>query len=994
MRHCDHTFRRTERPFVTLAIQAVLLPLLACQDGSTSPSDPSTAAPAARNPAVTWETALGPGGARVPELPSLADPGPGGGISRLRGALFLESGQEILFIGTAPAGEPTLSPAELLDGFVVDYRALESGTAPAMSIDPTSDQVRNDLQEGDLMPVRYIACAGSAQGEVMFEGDRLMKTLGSGRDNVTRQPVTSRVLDYRSQLDMVAQDDGGDYTPWTRFWIEQEFDEVQISSDASTVLVRPKLCVKAKPQVPRRVVDDSGRELRVELTDADDSRAAPSARRFARHMTDHFEDANQPLDFAREFTVYRKLIVHATLVSLAEAVRTGQPGRPRPHLDADWILADHALPPFQTTTTTPATIATKQSRSGQVTRIDQLRGGVDLKPRNRYRDDNAEADELTRLVRDAVARAPGRRRWQVQHRGRVYEILAQGVQQPSLEVWQVDHAVGPVRVVRVLGTKGGGPRVGANWSLRLPRVELSEETAQFRELGTLQRFARVTGLDGRTHVLGQVGQTQLPGNPPTLAYSSGGNAKGGKRLLLYKNRWLYIDGEVQFVSVNSGPIQWRLSAGTTVLEFSAEAPHRLERVRTPDRDEALRWEGARLTRIKSDQDAAIDLVYDPAGQLIGLRGSDGSRIDYRFARDGFLAAVVDTGGRSITYARQPGTKTVTGMSARLRQTAPVEPRGVWDIEAQADWEELKAVARANSNDSQTFIGIRHAPAGAAEPYEVVIGGERDPAAGEAIARYLDAVEVDGYRAADPTAVRQHLESHPAVRTRGRIVLLGSSKVVGPVGVALRGGKAAPTVVTASEPQRALDNLRRPGGRGHRFVAVEAGLTATTRESFAAIAPGSAEGHVVVVAGHNGRELEDQLRALGGSLAGKAVVLVCCGKPEESAGGLPTLAMARGAKQVVSFLQPISVDLLAPVAKAVIERLNAPGAEVVDLPTVFREALKSLRESGRTTPAVPGEQIEPLQWFQLRIGKRGDRWNRRDEVLHARLGLGLNVFQAA
>lgn len=954
--------------FASSRILAALL-VVACALPSSGANRPVATSIVNRNPIMTWETTLGPGGATVPELPSLAEPEGPGGISRLRGAVFQEEGAEILFIGTAQSGEPRLSPAELLDAFAVAYRAIESGIAPAVSIDPTSDQIRRDLEEGDQMPVNYTASQGTAMGEVMLEADRLMKNLGSGRDNITHNPVTSRVPGYTNQLNMTELDHGGDYTPWTRFWIMQELDEVETCSDGAAILVRPKLMVNLKAQVPRRVVDAAGREVRVELTDADDSHAAPSARQFARHMTDHYEDPGLPLDFAREFAVYRRLLVHATLVSLAEAVRTAPDRKTDGELDLGWLLTEHVLPPFETTKTTPATIAVRQTTNGQAIHITQLRGGVNLAPKNRYRKTDRDSDELVRLVREAMAREPGRRHWQVRHRGQVYEVYAQRWQPKSLELWQVDRQVGPVRVVRVLGAQGGGPGVGAFWSLRVPRAERSAEMGTFEQLGELPRFARFSGGDGVTYILGEVGQIELPGNPPTLAYSSRKAGKRERRLLLYSNRWVYMDGEVQFVSINGGPIQWQLAPDTTVIEFSPQDPHRVERVRTAEHDEVWSWDGPRLTKIQSAAGQAIELRYSPAGQLTGLRGSDGSVTEYQYATDGFLTAVVDDKGNNVAYARRPGSGEVTGVSANFLATASaVEGRASMNLEAQPDWNQVVAITRENSNESQVFVAIRPAPAGSRERYEVVIGGEPSAAASEAIARYLDALGIEGYQAADSRPVRQVFESHPAVRTRGRVVLIGSSDVVGPLGVGLREGRQASAVLTAADPQRALVNLRRPGGSGHQFLAVEAGLSPSTRESLAEITPGNENGHVVVVAGHNCRELETRLEGMGASLAGKTVALICCGKGGE---GLPGLAIRLGAKQVVSFLQPIRVELLTPVAQAVIESLRRAGGEGADLLRLLQEAIERTRNPGGAPGALPAGNLDPLRCIQLRIGRWDD-----------------------
>ena len=775
---------------------------------STSSSNSATDTPSSdavstlkRSPSLSWETPFGPGDAQVPELLELApDEGPGG-LSRVRGAVFLDEGREILFVGTYHEGEPTLTPSQLLDSFVTSLRALEAGSAPAVSIDPTSEQVSRGLNEGDHMPVRYVANKRTRLGAASFEADRVMKTLGAGRDNVTREPVTSNVPGYRNQLDMYELDRGGTYTPWTRFWIEQEMDEVQVSNDSSTVLVKAKLIVRARSQVRKQVVDGVGNMVRMELVDGDTSDAAPSALWFAQHMTDHLDDASLSLDFAGEFPVYRELVSHATLVSLAEAVRPGSPAPRRPTLDLQWLLEEHLVSPVDTHETTPATIAVRQFTSGRTRMTLQLRGGVDLAPVNRYRNTDSLGKELERRIKQAVAREPDRRYWQVDIDGNSYHVYSRSFTVSMLRVRQVDLQVGNLSIERVLRRDGGGPSVGVNWSLNLPSAKVATEVAEFERLGKLPRYVRVRGVDGKMRTLGRVGQMTLPGNPPTLSYSGAAQVGRERSFLQYENLWVYIDGHVDFVSTRGGPIEWRLSPGTSILHFSTDPPHRLLRVRTQNRDEEYSYDGARLTKITDSDQRAIELVYDAKGGLSGLRGNGGSVVEYRTAPDGFLNVVVDGPGNHIAYARKPGTTSVAGMSARL--TGERQPsRGAFELRDAAGWAKLVEVAGENSNDSQVFIGVEPSSAGKSASYRIVIGREQSDLS-EVIARYVESFGVRGFEGNDVTPVRAFFQEHPGVRGRDRMVLVGPVHVLRAVSVALRGLAHRPTVVTASDPRRAL-----------------------------------------------------------------------------------------------------------------------------------------------------------------------------------------------
>ena len=103
------------------------------------------------------------------------------------------------------------------DFFFTALRSFQQ-TYPAISIDPPST---NDPR--GQAPVRFVgATQGTYLGGLMFEADRVMKTLGLGKDNITQVPVGSGVPGYRSLAGNVnSQDTAAEQTVW-RLWFEPE----------------------------------------------------------------------------------------------------------------------------------------------------------------------------------------------------------------------------------------------------------------------------------------------------------------------------------------------------------------------------------------------------------------------------------------------------------------------------------------------------------------------------------------------------------------------------------------------------------------------------------------------------------------------------------------------------------------------------------------------------------------------------------------------------
>jgi len=99
------------------------------------------------------------------------------------------------------------------------FAALDSfrQTYPAISIDPPAPG-----DPPNLAPVRYVGSTqGTLLGGLMFEADRVMKTLALGKDNVTQTPIGSDVPGYRSIAARGSANAGAGESMW-RLWFEPE----------------------------------------------------------------------------------------------------------------------------------------------------------------------------------------------------------------------------------------------------------------------------------------------------------------------------------------------------------------------------------------------------------------------------------------------------------------------------------------------------------------------------------------------------------------------------------------------------------------------------------------------------------------------------------------------------------------------------------------------------------------------------------------------------
>jgi hypothetical protein len=312
-----------------------------------------------------------------------------------------ETGQLIL-VGEQTEGK---GPFRLEDVAVTLRAAFLEREAVGMTIDENPDD-----KEGPWMFVKFFAGTHDTHiGQVMFESDRLMKSLGQGADSITKEPLTSGVPAILTQAEFSERlDPRGGAERWSRFWMNLSTGRTSsgrlgdkpglaLSDDKSYVwFANHRIYVDTEEML------DPGRGSRLRSTGGRQSR---SSKAFADALTDHYDE------LAQRFPVFGELKELSKLVVLAEWIHEHHPGAIDPVL---------VLSRFDSGVRTPdrtPTLATTRQASGYVIK---MLGGVTLAPEIRFvRTAEQKANEL--------ARVSAERREEVRRGGAIPWVDASGV---------------------------------------------------------------------------------------------------------------------------------------------------------------------------------------------------------------------------------------------------------------------------------------------------------------------------------------------------------------------------------------------------------------------------------------------------------------------------------------------------------------------------------------------------------------------------------------
>ncbi|MCX6031850.1 MAG: hypothetical protein NT169_21430 [Chloroflexi bacterium] len=282
------------------------------------------------------------------------------GLSVLEGAIYDPARRQLALIG-AP-GAAAFEPDDLRVALADVFAGNDAG--PAVSIDPGPTV--------GTMTVRFTGPVTNTHfGQVLFEADRLMKTLGLGQDNLTRQPVSATVPGYQTHLDLIVRLEGDKPSnaqpTWHRFWFVPTDMKVGLSANG-----RAMRFIDASLKVENECLDEYLKPL--------PGCRAPAADAFAAHLTAHYDE------YAAQFPILRQLKELGKLVSLAKWLRDQ-----KIPLDLAWLNA-RGRAAVETPFTTPALTVTREisatptTATGTLTiiRTYSLYGGVKFQFENQY----------------------------------------------------------------------------------------------------------------------------------------------------------------------------------------------------------------------------------------------------------------------------------------------------------------------------------------------------------------------------------------------------------------------------------------------------------------------------------------------------------------------------------------------------------------------------------------------------------------------------------
>jgi hypothetical protein len=236
------------------------------------------------------------------------------GMNDIRAVAYDAKAKRLFLIGESNRKLPNFR----LDDLAVALKVPGDGF-PGVSIE-------GPIQDG-RMTVRYYGGTENTHfGQVMFEADRLLKSLSMGRDNVTKEILRPRVRGYESELRRF-QSMGGAQRPkaWHRYWFRPALISMTESDDGQAMRFdNVKIEVKTEyvPPIP-------------------EEESEPAAEAFAQHFTEHFDE------FAAQYPVFAELRELAKVAALAQWIKEN--GIPVESLNPDAAV----IPEAETPKTTP-----------------------------------------------------------------------------------------------------------------------------------------------------------------------------------------------------------------------------------------------------------------------------------------------------------------------------------------------------------------------------------------------------------------------------------------------------------------------------------------------------------------------------------------------------------------------------------------------------------------------------------------------------------------
>lgn len=296
------------------------------------------------------------------------------GLGQLKGVAIDEATGKVVLIGSDDT-RIALPPLRLADVVTVFRAVYIHGESPTVTIDPDEEN-----PDGPIMHVMHgPGTEGTYVGWILFECDRIMKTLQLGKDNVNGRVVTSRIPGYAETLDAIFFGDSlhkgsagsSSRQHWERFWIVpaavNRFDVA--TTDLSLF------------DVPLKVNTQKMRWEGNKLVDDDKGESSAGAKAFTIWFAEHYDEiADENLlqpppgsGLKAPVAVFHELRRIALITAIAERLRDMGESMPL------W-MRDYPPAFFPVTKTTPSLTIEKTKLDGSYERTSTIYGGVNLAP--------------------------------------------------------------------------------------------------------------------------------------------------------------------------------------------------------------------------------------------------------------------------------------------------------------------------------------------------------------------------------------------------------------------------------------------------------------------------------------------------------------------------------------------------------------------------------------------------------------------------------------
>ncbi|MBI3999878.1 MAG: RHS repeat protein, partial [Candidatus Omnitrophica bacterium] len=320
----------------------------------------------------------------------------GTNLSQITGATYDPVSGQFILLGTNSASVPDIRMDDLATALRAVYGSIQDS---GVTIDPQYDT------SGNMLPDQLVRLFGGIEntdlGWVVFEADRVMKTLAAGKDNITGALVTSNVPGYKSMLDRWAAS-SSTANGSSRFWFVPELMDLTRSSDRKSFTFSQ---AKVKTLTEDELIGGGAVDL--------------DAQAFAQHLTDnyHANPTDGKLQFEEEFPIFARLTQVMKAVALAKFIKDNSIP-----IDFSW-LEDYNAPLVTTPTTTPTVTNTKEWQEGDIIYTLTVQGGVEINLPNSYLADTGTVSSLAQSTINARSTLLDQD-WQVTSGGSTYEAVA------------------------------------------------------------------------------------------------------------------------------------------------------------------------------------------------------------------------------------------------------------------------------------------------------------------------------------------------------------------------------------------------------------------------------------------------------------------------------------------------------------------------------------------------------------------------------------------